>query len=338
VLVSWLFFPYLRSWRILLGVAVSLLALLPSVYLNATHEWATFRHVMATLAGGHAKPKEGAILSGNLLEFLGAQAVLVSPVLFVLLVLAWKRMIDQRDHLPKGVLFCGGISFVIVTVGALMAFFMKMQGNWAIFAYPSAFVLLVWYVFEGSLAKRKWLAGGLLFSIVVCAAIFSIPYVQSRGIEAAFRIPYKINPFRHNVGWNELAPALKKAGYDEDKDFIFGDKYQTASVLSFYGPSQKRAYFFNLQGSRKNQFSYWQGMDSLESGKRGFFVVVENIPQLNRSELPEQYLKALAPYFKTVKFIGVEPLFKAYGETVKGILLFEGEGYNGLLPEETDLY
>ena len=338
LLACWPFFPHLRSWRILIGITVSLAALLPSVYWNATHEWATFRHVMATLAGGHAKPKEGAVLSGNVLEFLGAQAVLVSPILFVLLVMAWKQLFSRKYQMPSGVQFCGWVSFVSVALGTLMAIFMKMQGNWAIYAYPPAFVLLGWYAVEGSSQKIKWITGGLVLSVVVCAAVFTIPYVQSRGIAESFKIPYKINPFRHNVGWKELAPALKEAGYDEEQDFLFGDKYQTASILSFYGSEQKRAYFFNIQGSRNNQFSFWQGMDQKEKGKRGFFAVIENEPQLNNPELLEQHMKALSPYFEKVRFIGIKPLFKAYGRVVKGVMLFEGEGYTGDVPAETDLY
>lgn len=338
VLVCWAFFPHLRSWRILLGMAVSLLALLPSVYWNATHEWATFRHVMATLAGGHAKPKEGAVLSGNVLEFLGSQAVLVSPIVFVLLVMAWKQLFKPKFPILNGVKFCGWVSFVCVAIGTLMSIFMKMQGNWAIYAYPTAFVLLGWYVTEGLSRKITWLAAGLALSAIVCAAVFSIPYVQSRGSGETFKIPYKINPFRHNVGWQQLVPALKEVGYDENKDFLFGDKYQTTSVLSFYGPDQNRAYFFNLQGSRKNQFSFWQGMAEKEKGKRGFFVVVENEPHLNNPDLPEQHMKRLEPYFEKVRFLGIRPLFEAYGKVVKGALIFEGEGYNGEVPAETDLY
>lgn len=337
VLGSWIFFPFLRSMSIIPGMVLSLLALLPSIYWNIAHEWATFRHVSATLAGGHAQPKPGVLFSGNLLEFIGAQAALVSPILFVLLVLAWRQLVIRKNSTPNGILFCGGVSFVIVSVGAIMSFFMKIQGNWAIFAYPTSFILLSWYVFDGS-SKRKWLSAGVALSVLSCAIVFSIPSIQSQGLWKGMAIPYKINPFRHNVGWNELAPALKEAGYDERKDFLFGDKYQTASILSFYGPKQKRAYFFNLQGSRKNQFSFWEGLETAEVGKRGFFVVIENIPQLNNKDLPEQYTKTLSRYFKKVRFISTKPLFKAYGEIVKGFLIFEVGGHTGQLPEETDLY
>jgi len=338
ILVFWTIFPFLRSWRILLGIATSLIALLPSVYWNATHEWATFRHVSATLSGGHAQPKAGAFFSGNLLEFIGAQAALVSPILFVLLVLAWRHLAIKKEQVPNGVLFCGGISLVIVSIGALLAFFMKIQGNWAIFAYPTAFILLGWFAIDSSLNKKTWLIGGVAVSILACTFVFSIPFLQSHGLWKHFPIPYKINPFRHNVGGDRLALALETAGYDGEKDFLFGDKYQTASILSFYGPEQKRAYFFNLQGSRKNQFSFWERLETAEKGNKGFFAAIENTPQLNNIELPDRYIKDLSPYFDTVRFIGMQPLFQAYGEVVKGVLLFECEGYTGLLPAETDLY
>jgi 4-amino-4-deoxy-L-arabinose transferase-like glycosyltransferase len=326
ILVSWIFFSFLKSWRILGGIVVSLAALFPSIYWNATHEWATFRHVLATLAGGHAKPKEGAILAGNLLEFFGAQAVLVSPILFILLLLAWHHMIKNKNRLPPSILFCGGLSFVSVAIGTLLAFFMKMQGNWAIFAYPSAFVLLSWFVFEGATWKRKWMVAGVLFSIVVCAAVFSIPA----------KIPYKISPFRHNVGGEALTQALKEVGYDPEKDALLSDKYQTTSLLSFYGPGQKRAHFLNLQGSRKNQFSFWPGLEA--KSQKVFFAVIENIPQLDDQTLPQRYVTELSPYFDTVKFIGMKPLFQVDGRTVKGVFLFEGEEYNGSLPQESELY
>jgi len=251
--------------------------------------------------------------------------------------LAWKKLVDRKHEVPKGVLFCGGMAMVIAAVGALLAFFMKMQGNWLIFAYPTAFILLSWYAIDGTRWKKKVLQIGLVFSIALVALVFCLPYVQSQGSDDSKQIPYKINPFKHNVGWDQLASALKTAGYDSERDFLFADKYQTVSELSFYGPFQKRAYFFNLQGARKNQFSYWKGAEQ-EVGKRGFFVVVENMPYLGNESLPSHYQHLLEPYFQKVNFLGIQPLFKAYGKTVKGAMIFEVEGHNGKLPAETDLY
>lgn len=336
---SWLVFPFMRSWKVLGGIIVSFLALLPSLYWNMTHEWATFRHVSSTLVGGHAQ-KANYIFNGNAGEFIGAQFALVSPILFILLLGAFWKMCRQWRTMLQGVLFCGGMSLVILCLGIIVSFFMKIQGNWAIFAYPTAFVVLAWYVLDSSAKFKKWFIGGLILSLVLCGMIFSIPKIQSSASFSTLQIPYKWNPFRHNVGVENVEKILVEAGYDPNEDFLFGDKYQTTSLLSFYGPQQKRAYFLNLLGARKNQFSFWPGMDKEQVGKRGFFVVIENDPQLDRQweTLSGKYKQMLLNYFEKVSFLGVKPLFWSYGKVVKGALLFECQGYNGKMIADPNLY
>jgi len=203
--------------RILPGIALSLVALLPSVYWNATHEWSTFRHVSATVSGGH-----GPAQSGNPLEFLGAQAVLLSPILFVLLLLAFWKLIKKWRETGVGIRFCGLLTGILLLIGEVFSLFTKMQGNWAIFAYPSAFVLLGWSLSEYGKTYRKWFIGGIALSAVLCAILFSLP------------LPYRINPFRHNIGWDQLTQAIHQSGYNPQADFLFGDKYQMARCTGFF--------------------------------------------------------------------------------------------------------
>lgn len=333
----WLFIIYysrMISWRILAGIAVSLAALLPSVYWNMTHEWATFRHVLATIEGGHAQPKGALMLSGNPLEFFASQIALVSPILFILMLIALLGL-RQAARKGKGLLFCSSISIITLVAALTISCFTKIQGNWAIFAYPTAFVVLGWYAGE----KRKyWLITALVLSVAMVTAVFAIPTIQSRGIFSQTPIPYRISPFRHNVGWQQLKGALREAGYDPKTDFLFADKYQIASILSFYSEGQKRAYFLNLQGIRKNQFSFWPGMEKEQLGKRGFFAVVENVKGSEMKILAERYEILLKPYFTHVRLIGIQPLFSAYGIPSKELLLFECSGYQGALPKDSTLY
>lgn len=368
ILISWWYFPKFISWRILLGIGLSLIALLPSVYWNATHEWATFKHVFSTVKGGHGTPKIGAWIPGNIGEFLGAQAALVSPILFVLLLLAFWKLCKERASMrksivlpnnsklfsaeteghqkgklldcPSGKEFCGGTSLFFLVIGTVMSIFMKMQGNWAIFVYPTAFVLLGWFVCDASQTIRRWFMAGIILSIAITGIVFTIPSIQSHGILPNIPIPYRINPFRHNVGWEQLNSILNEVGYDPSRDFLVGDKYQMASILSFYSPAQKRAYFLNIQGTRKNQFSFWPSLANEQMGKRGFFVVVENTPQLQTAEksLIDKYSIELKKYFSEVHFLGIKPLFFSYGEVVKGAFIFECSGYNGQAPLDPELY
>jgi Dolichyl-phosphate-mannose-protein mannosyltransferase len=338
VLGQCVFYPSFFSWKLFAGIGISLLGLVPSVIWNASHGWVTFRHVYFTVVGRHDKEiGTTGLPQGNFFDFLGAQAALLSPILFILLMLAFWAMVKNRKTLSPALLFCGWITLLLIFCYSFLAFFMKMQGNWSVFAYPTGIVLLCWYACEKLNSGRLWIIGGLALGVLFSLATFSIPYFQSHDLVSRFPIPYRVNPFRHNLGWGHLQQELKAAGYNSSTDFLFGDKYQTTSILSFYGENQKRAYFLNLQGMRKNQFSFWPGMTQEQKGKKGFFVVTENIPHLN-TDLIAKYQSLLQPYFSQVRFIDLKPLFLSYGTMAKGVLIFECKDYNGKQPPEVELY
>lgn len=328
-----------RSWQLLSGFGISLLALLPSAYWNMAHGWPTFRHVLTTMSGGHSPIYEGSLLSGNMFEFLGAQFAMMSPILLLVLFFAFWRGIRNWKNVAPGIQFCIGSSLLILSAAIIVSSVLKMQGNWAIFAYPAAFVAVAWYGWEQVQRCRKWVVIGVSLSTILTAFVLYLPTLQSQEGAVFYSIPYRMNPFRHNLGWVQLAEELKKAGYDPERDFLFGDKYQTPSILSFYGEGQKRAYFLNLQGCRKNQFCFWPEMAQEQQGKRGFFVLVENAPHLKQAaHVSKTYMEKLKPYFAEVAFLGEKPLFKTDGNVAKVALLFECKGYNGKMPQNPELY
>lgn len=345
-----LFMPFQRSLisgHFIFGFLISLVGLAPSVIWNYTHDWATFRHVSATVLG--RKDIADELPKSNVLEFLGSQIGLFSPILFVLFLVACFYIVRVclRDFRQKrngtcgaGVLFCGITSLIILVAFTVMAFFQKVQGNWSVFAYPTAVVFLSWYALEVTKKGWIWLQTGILLSMVLSLLMGMLPTIQAKGWWNEYPIPYKMNPFKHNLGWDQLTDTLVKSGYDSKDDFLFGDKYQSSSILSFYGPEQKRAYFLNLNGIRNNQFSYWPSMADEQIGKNGFFVMIENSPRLEGglSFDVEIYRQKLQKYFKEVEFLGVSPLFESYGVMTKGALIFKGIGYNGVEPVRPDLY
>lgn len=325
VLVTCFFYRFLISKHIMGGIGISLLGLLPSVVWNIQHNWVTFRHVASTVTGE-------TVAKGNFLEFLGSQALLLSPILFLLLLISGVYLVVKRDQIPAPLIFCGTSSLTIILIFSVVSLFKKIQGNWCDFAYPSGIVFLCWYACE----QISWgcivLKFGIVLSVLLSLFGLSVPYVQSHALFT--RIPYPVNPFRHNMGWEKLSSLLEEAGYNPHEHFLFGDKYQTSSILSFYGQGQKRAYFLNLHGIRKNQFSFWPSMADEQMGKTGFFILPENSPHLEKDpDLRVAFYKgALSQYFKKVEFVGMKPLFFNHGTPVKGVFIFKGEGYNGLQP------
>jgi hypothetical protein len=298
-------------------VLTSLLGLLPSLWWNAAHEWATFRHVSATVQGG-----SGQQASGNPLEFLASQAALLSPVLFILFALALWQWWKQRKQLPPTLFFCGWVTSISLGMGIFLSLFQKMQGNWMSFAYPTGGVILAWSIAQ-SQAKITWTKAGLGLSLGLMTALFSLPTLFTHPDLMAYAPPYRLNAFKHNMGWEALAPALTKHGYDPQRHFLVSDKYQTTSLLSFYAPEQKRAYFLNLQGVRNNQFSYWPSLQTEQQGQTGYFVWVENAPHLKRQAEDKRqfYLSELRKYFETVEFVDLASLIEHDGETVKAAML-----------------
>ncbi len=318
----WFFFLVFRHfffkdqpWRHLFGgICISLIGLLPSIGWNAGHEWATFRHVGATIQGGGGAHRS----EGNLGAFLGSQVVLVSPLLFICLLLGlWQALKKkQKQTLPPPLFFCAFVTAASLVFFAIAACLQKIQGNWVIFAYPTGWIILGWFLFEERVKSCKWAKIGLGVSVGLTSFFL---------LFSSFSFyPYRLNPFKHNRGWVALQEGLDRHGYQPGQHFLVSDKYQTTSLMSFYSTGQRRAYFLNLQGVRKNQFSYWPPLHEEQQGKTGFFVWVENTPHLERQweERLHFYQTRLKEIFEEVEFLELAPLIKEGGKTVKGALIF----------------
>jgi 4-amino-4-deoxy-L-arabinose transferase-like glycosyltransferase len=310
VLLPFLFFSkQIRKLSFLGGLALSLLSLLPSLYWNMGHEWATFKHV-----GTAVKEVKG----GNFFDFLAAQIGLLSPVFFILLV--WSYFFSKKRALWIAAAFP---AVVLIYLG--FAFFKKMQPNWAAFLYPPGMVLIAWVCCEKLKKGKVWLYVGTAISLTIVAGAFA-------------PLPYRYSPLRQTLGWDRLSGVLDDAGYNPQKDFLFSNKYQNVSLLSFYGPEQKRAYYFNVSQTRKNQFSYWPQMHEKEIGKTGYFVVLENMHSSDVSWYIHHYQTLLTPYFEKVTIQGVYPLYESYGVPVKYAVIFKGIHYLGLAPQDPEKY
>lgn len=333
------YYKNLRSPKLIAGIAISLMGFIPTLIWNGQHGWVSFLHVLHGVGGSDLAPKEGiGAFQGNFFDFLGAQLALASPLIFILIIAALFLFLKERKATPKPLTFCALVTLFLFVFFGFLALFKKVQGNWCDFAYPTAFILLGWHASE-SRAWHRWLIGGLTLSVILTFFALAIPTIQSHSLFSSVPIPYRYNPFRHNIGWEEISSQLQAAGYDAENQFLFSSSYQTTSILNFYGPWQKKAYFFNLHTIRNNQFSLWPGMDKEQVGNDGYYAIIENIPHLQKKEATtDAVVKLLSPYFSEVSYLGSYPLFHSYGKPVKGMLLFHCRQYNGKKPTSTERY
>lgn len=322
--------PHWRRLSLVGGMAVSLLGLLPSVAWNASNNWATFRHVASTVVVPAGK---ATAWQGNPFEFLGVQMLLVSPIIFVFLGMALLYLVRHWKEVPPAIRWCGCCCGGIVLVHCMLSFTKKLQGNWCLYAYPPGMVITAWYV-DVHLRKWRWLKAAVAINVVAGALIFALPVFQERGVS------YGANAFRHLQGWRQLDAVLQRAGYRSDRHALLSDRYQTSSLLSFYGPQQRRAYLLNLFGARKNQFSFWPSLAEERRGQTVFFVWAENCDRFKKTkeEYIHYFVQNLQPYFRSVTLVASEPLLSFDEQSVKEAWVFRCEGYNGGEPEEVSLY
>lgn len=306
----WLLTPFYErpnaKWPKAIGL--SLLGLVPTLIWNIKNDFVTFRHVGATLPGGTSAVQS----SGNFTSFVGGQIALFSPVFFILLLFCF--LYTRKNEFPKKILFLGFSSILIILVGAFVALFTKMQGNWIDFAYPAACPFISYTALRYLKRGKDWIFyGGALSAFLILVSLF---------------LPYKMSPYKHNLGWDQLGQVLEQIGYDPEGQFLFADSYQTTALLSFYAPGQKQAYFFNLKGIRNNQYSLWPSMADKEKHKEGLYVLIHN-GNVN----PDEIVKSLSHYFGGVLLKGDYPLYHN-----KRALVIQAFSFNGKTPESSKLY
>ena len=355
------FFPFLYHRSFFSGILISFCGLFPSFIWNLSNDWATFKHVGTTIVGGGTKSDAMMpLFHGNFWEFQAAQTALLSPFLYVLFFICLIQMVKKWKSTPIELRFCLLFSIIPAVLYSLFAIKQKMQGNWCVFTYPIGLIAVTWFFCEKIRWGKALLVAHMLFSFLLSLFIFTTPFIQSHALLPSYQIPYSINVFHHGLGWNTLTKKLKQAGYNPEKDFLFGDKYQMSSILSFYGEKQKLAYFFNIRRVRRNQFSYWPSMKEKEVGNTGYFVVAEDIKNFQKNKgkgkgkiqgkdlenaiqkeinsTVLEFQQTLSPYFKEVTLQGHYPIFSSYEKVEKIALIFKCSSYNGKELEKVESY
>lgn len=295
------------------GVCLSLLGFVPGLLWNLSHDFATFRHVGGTLADIH-----DSLPSPNPLAFFLAGIAFITPGFFRL-ALPSIAIKDSKSRLLLLVIavIWGGLF--------LVSFTRKMQGNWAVMAQTMFFPLIgIVLAHKARWHKRAYIVSASL-AILLQTVVLATPYLGKPLL--------KISPLKQGLHGAQITAVLCQIGYRPECDFLFSDRYQTTSLLWFYGPSQSKAYFFNLHGLRQNQFSYWPGMKEECVGKNGFFVAL--FPDCDRGSIRchvKKFRKELKPYFSQIQHATMHTLFSKTSVPQRLMIVIPCKGYTGKEP------
>jgi 4-amino-4-deoxy-L-arabinose transferase-like glycosyltransferase len=312
--------------QLLKAIFISLLAIVPHLVWNWQHGIATIHDLAELFWTPSTQP----------LSFLAIQFGLLSPILMLLLLITLCAYIPLLKKLPPSLLFCFSVTVLCLCSGLLFSCYKKSQLHFAVFGYPTGCALILSYIQMRGPQLLKWLYAGLTLSCTLVIAMMTLLILERYYPDAAI-LPYRMNPFRGALGWKRLEQCMPDVGYNPKEQFLFSDRLQTTSLLSFYSPEKKGAYFFNIKHLKNNQFSYWPRMKECEKGKNGFYVgIVDGDCALDRAFALQQSTRLLLKnYFAEVTAIPtLVPLVEINEKVVKIAYFIRCNDYNGNEPTE----
>ena len=237
---------------------ISLAFAAPVILWNIVHGQVTIKHTM-----GQAQLGEGGLSFVDGLEFVGAQAALLGPIIFAAVVygvwMAFARGVrEKRDELLL-VFFTSAPLFIFFVLKSLHG---KVQANWAVAAFVTAFPAAVWAagrLYETRRSLVVFLSAAALV-IGVAASFFTyFPWLlEPLGVKKVLTGP----PFNRVVGWAELGISVSRIKNEmsgESEPFIISDTYQTASELALYVEGNPVVYNPRIGERRMNQYDLWPG-------------------------------------------------------------------------------
>ncbi len=309
-----------------IGLVLGTLLFSPVIYWNAINNWNSLRHV--AYIGGANDPFS--IHFNSFFEFLASQAALLSPLVFLLILVAWTYIFLKRYRKTEWIyLYLLLTSFPMVAGFALLSFHTRVYGNWPGAGYLTACILVA-SLFAGNsqniFRKTKSSVGQRVWPWAVGSSYVITAFVLIQVVWPIFPIPEKWDRTTTELsGWPELgekAGEMLKTMPSPEKTFLFGLRYQTASELAFYTPGQPRTVSIN-KWNRPNVYDYWWKDKELLGWDA---VGVTGEPDSHKTALKQVFDQVAPPIkiigFRTLPFLqkkrSAKPgkifyLYRAYG-------------------------
>jgi len=244
------------------GVVAALLFFSPVIIWNAMNGWPALLHT-----AGHVNVGGGFTLTPKrFLDFLGSQFGVITPVLFVLMIISVLR---GRDSEKGKFLFWYSAPVFIFFI--LKSWQGKVEPNWGMMAYITGLIALSrdWFVVYAVLSSAKRAVVAIGFIMAFALSIVAL-YAADLGV------PLKLDSTARFKGWVGAAAAADKASKELGEPlFIFSNTYQVASQMAFYMEGNPVTYNINL-GRRMNQYDLWPGIEDIDgiAGYNGLFVTM----------------------------------------------------------------
>ena len=263
----------LRQRGFWLMLLTAVICTLPVVWWNGQHGWASAEQLGKR---GHLD-EHGHFQLHTFINFLGNQAGVVSPLLFLALLAAafnafkvpW---LNQEIGENEGIRLLLALFLVVFLFYTAMSFHIRCEPNWPAVSYLSLIVLLAAFA-------RTWLnsPGGRIF---LCAA-FLLGWAETFLLHntALLPLPKRIDPLERVAGWSSLAGETDRLQKEQHADVLLADGYKEASVISFNLPGKRFVYVMR-HDPPANQYDYWPWFSQSEAHRVLWVTDDKSLPEV----------------------------------------------------------
>ncbi len=267
--------PYLA---LLLGFAIYA----PNLWWQSRHHWMTFEHLFVLAGKGvdHTPIR-------RLGEFIGSQAGILTPFLFLGLVAAviwawkqWRREGDDR----AGFAWC--LAAPALVLFTLLCIKSKVQANWAITGWLTPGLLYAEWLAQSDATQKRIKFMKAAFGLAAISTI--LVAVQELRAPIQWHIAAIDHQMNKLYGGKEMAQAVidsrRTMEQETGKPISIGSvTYDYASRAAFYLPGQPRTFCLFL-GTRPNSYLLWRSAYSLEPGESA--VMIDDRPPTDPERVP----------------------------------------------------
>ena len=265
---------YLWNGRFFLVIVVAGLFLVPVIYWNVQHHWPTSQflvHRGALDEQFHLRPLD-------VLSFLAQQAGVISPILFVGMLLAvFNGSYPGTER--AAVLYAKSLFLPLFLAYFLLSWQRAGQANWTAAAYVGAMMLVA-----ARFSQPKTWGARLAMIAAISVAVGETAVLHET---AWLHLPPRIDVLNRARGSRDLAAQVASLQLRTGAGFVIANKYMTASLLSFYLPGQPET-FIPTSSAPFNQLVIWPTYEQVHPDEDALLVSdTSQIPSSLDSEFAE---------------------------------------------------
>jgi undecaprenyl-diphosphatase len=232
---------WFKNKHFYLMFVLSFVIFLPVIIWNSAHDWISFSF---QLSHGLSSSK---IYFNYVLEYLGAQCLVVGPFIFIAGISAAFSYFFSKESKK---IFLASFCMPVIIFFMLTALKRYPGANWPSLAYFSFAIMTAQYLVCGGVIKRKILIIGIAFNVIVSVLLglhakYSIFPIYK--ISASAAIADATNWFS---GWREFGEELNK----REIKYAATKQHQWSAAIEYYTNMKVISY---VSADRKNQYEFW---------------------------------------------------------------------------------